>query len=82
MPQDAVDPKQSFEVRNKVVLHFAHGPDVALAFSQAFSDVPYLVGTWDGAPIHLRTGLVKQVHELVRDARLLQVNAKASEYCE
>ncbi|MYN16396.1 hypothetical protein GTP81_06485 [Rugamonas sp. FT107W] len=82
MPQDAIDPKQTFEVRNKIVFHFQGADDLSVKFGQKYINQSYLDGSWNAEPVHLKNDLIEKVRETIRNAGGEQANKNASGSCE
>ena len=79
--QANVDPKQKFEVRNRIVFHFQNTDDISVEFSQKFLNQSYLKGNWNSEPVHLRNDLVEEVHAAVKESGAEQLNKDAPKSC-
>lgn len=84
--RDATEPQvsspPSFEIRNKIVIHFPSSRDITVTFGQQFLTLAYLEGTWNTMPTRFQGSLVNKVHELVKQAHLEQTNKSAPESCD
>jgi hypothetical protein len=70
-----------FEFRNKLVFHSNEGKDVIIIFSQKFSNLPYLMGYWNGVSAKLWPRLRERILEIVGQQKLKQTNDKAPQSC-
>ena len=70
-----------FEKRNMLVFHFENKKDLVVSYSQKFSNLSYLRGSWNGEPVQLRVGLSGQVGGVIDHEKLRQLNDKAPQYC-
>jgi hypothetical protein len=82
VPQDSLNPKQQFEVRNKIVFHFQDKKDLSVEFSQKFLNQSYLNANWNAQPILLRTEAVDDVRGLINRGGFVQINKNASGSCD
>lgn len=80
--QADVEPKQTFEVRNRIVFHFRNTDDISVEFSQKFLNQPYLKGNWNSEPVHLRNDIVEEVQAAVKESGAKQLNKDAPKSCD
>jgi len=73
--------EMNFEIRNKLIFRFEGQPDTVVRFSQKFSNLPHLLGAWNGESTRFQKELIKHMYAVVRDAGLKQLNDKASPSC-
>lgn len=81
VPQNTVDLRQTFDIRNKVTIHFRDKKDQSVVIGARFSNGTYMTATWNGQPVLLRNDVMEKIKDVVQRGGYAQRNPKPSTAC-
>ena len=81
IPQNTADLRQTFDIRNKVTIHFRDKKDQSVVIGARFSNGTYMTATWNGEPVLLRNDVMEKIKGVVQRGGYAQRNPKPSPEC-